>query len=208
MHRQRVKQHTHFYDQSFCFSAITELKNDRPSVISRWCFHAWVLSKNGGRCISLFCGVTRFVVSRPPMCRPGATSRGSAALCYLMFLVVMQLSPCRRVVASPCPCMNTNERDALMMLFDATAGTTWTRSQAWSRTAFSMCGWYGLGCGPDGRVMSISLASNNLSGTIPPVAVATLQGLTSIDLSSNNPPGPLPDAWGGSLSLRVLGFAQ
>ena len=106
---------------------------------------------------------------------------------------------------------------ALMDLYTSTAGNNWTTKTNWKGsgdvTPTTICDWYGITCGSS-RIASISMASNNIIGTIPSSIVnltgmnflwlrfnqltgsvpnlSTMTSLVNIYLDSNNLNGPLP----------------
>ncbi|KAJ6330566.1 hypothetical protein OIU76_009206 [Salix suchowensis] len=71
-----------------------------------------------------------------------------------------------------------------------------------SWTGNNPCSWLGLAC-YNGRVNSIALPGNNLSGTLSP-SIAKLGSLTQIKLGSNNLSGQVPENWTSLTSLKTL----
>ncbi|MYA33751.1 MAG: Ig-like domain-containing protein [Gemmatimonadales bacterium] len=59
------------------------------------------------------------------------------------------------------------DRAALVTLYEATGGPSWIDATNWLSDA-PLNEWYGVTASADGVVWSVSLGSNNLSGTIPP----------------------------------------
>jgi hypothetical protein len=105
------------------------------------------------------------------------------------------------------------ERAALLELFDATSGTTWTRRDWW-QTPGRECSWHGVVCGGliDGHryVVGLELSHNNLRGTIPNSATR-LQHLTDLWVFGNALSGPLPDGLLARFDrgeLRMSGYAE
>ena len=72
---------------------------------------------------------------------------------------------------------------ALVTLFDATGGPSWTKRDNW-RTEAPLGEWFGVGVDGEGRVVSLLLPRNNLTGPVPP-EVAALSGLSHLDLRRN-----------------------
>ena len=95
--------------------------------------------------------------------------------------------------------------DVLIELFFSTNGVYWTNRTGWLLN-YTPCGWHGVTCAA-GRVTSLNLSSNNLSGAFP----AELQSLTALQtlwLYDNKLTGALP-AWIGNLTnLRELRLAS
>ena len=90
------------------------------------------------------------------------------------------------------------ERAVLTTLYEATGGADWTQRDNWLSAA-DVGTWYGVTVGTDGRVTRLRLASNNLSGRIPP-ELGSLASLQSLWLSHNDLSGRIP-AELGNLSL-------
>ena len=93
------------------------------------------------------------------------------------------------------------ERLVLSEFFDATGGESWSRTDGWNSDADPEH-WYGLTV-EDGRVRSISLADNGLTGPIPGV-VSGLTALESLDLSDNGLAGPIPVDFADMRELTAL----
>ncbi|MDE2678990.1 MAG: hypothetical protein OXI76_13905 [Gemmatimonadota bacterium] len=84
------------------------------------------------------------------------------------------------------------EEDAgvLELLYTTTAGPQWTNAGGWNGGE-PLSEWYGVETDSIGRVMSLRLAGNGLSGTLPE-SLAQLSGLTHLDLADNDLGGRLP----------------
>ncbi|DBA82772.1 TPA: hypothetical protein ACH3X1_007000 [Trebouxia sp. C0004] len=103
------------------------------------------------------------------------------------------------------------QRTALMALYSATEGPTWTRNDNWG-SSVSHCSWFGVlccdssnilpgafypltSCNAAGAVLSVALPGNNLQGTIPDQAFfPDLVTLVTLDLRGNNLTGTLPSS--------------
>ena len=96
---------------------------------------------------------------------------------------------------------------ALKALYDATSGGSWTNNANWDTTMVpteaELRMWYGLTLADDGWLTKLSLASNNLDGTIPD-ALGSLDSLESLDLYNNFIRGSIPGVLGKLTSLRYL----
>ena len=93
------------------------------------------------------------------------------------------------------------ECDALVSLYSSTNGPSWTHRDDWLTTG-EPCGWYGVTC-EAGHVHELRLASNQLSGTIPP-EVGDLASLRYLELASNQLSGTIPPELGDLASLWYL----
>jgi hypothetical protein len=83
---------------------------------------------------------------------------------------------------------------ALLSLFSSAGGASWLRRAGWSTTGGSTagatsCAWSGVGCSTAGRVVSLDLSLNNLSGVIPDSLVRGRPPL------SNGPPPHTHTGW-------------
>lgn len=65
-----------------------------------------------------------------------------------------------------------------------TGGPNWLNQTNWLRDDVSSCNWYGISCNEAGQVISISLESNQVSGT-PHSSIFTLPSLQILDLRYN-----------------------
>ena len=88
--------------------------------------------------------------------------------------------------------IDNRDRDPLAVFYYATGGPNWKNNTNWL-TNEPLNTWYGVGTHGTGRVRSLSLNNNNLSGSIPPelAQVAELRGLA---LDGNRLNGPIPAA--------------
>jgi len=77
---------------------------------------------------------------------------------------------------------------ALVALYEATDGDTWTNNTNW--LTGPVTGWYGVTI-ESGRVVNLSLTSNNLTGTLPP-EIGNLEKLEILNLGYNSLSGAMP----------------
>ena len=99
-------------------------------------------------------------------------------------------------------CSLSTDRDALIALYHATDGDSWTDRTNWLTDA-DLSTWHGVTVS-DGRVTRVQLDRNNLSGTIP-AALGGLSILQKLQLSGNNAlSGPIPPALGDLSNLEIL----
>ena len=87
-----------------------------------------------------------------------------------------------------------NDRDALVILFDAMNGKEWNNQTNWG-TDKPLNEWYGVETNEEGNVTKLDLGYNNLSGYIPE-EIGYLSHLKSLELRSNNIGGTLPESIG------------
>ena len=93
--------------------------------------------------------------------------------------------------------VSTEEREALVALYDATDGSHWTHRVGWLGLPGTECSWYGVKCWSvvDGRptVTQLDLSENNLVGSLPESS-GRLTHLERLHLYGNRLGGHLPDA--------------
>ncbi|MCY4089393.1 MAG: hypothetical protein OXF62_01125, partial [Caldilineaceae bacterium] len=82
------------------------------------------------------------------------------------------------------------ERDALVALYEATDGASWTHSANWLSAA-PVAAWYGVVTDASGRVTELNLPANGLIGSIPDLSA--LSSLKYLDLGFNRLSGFIPD---------------
>ena len=94
------------------------------------------------------------------------------------------------------------ERLSLAAFFDETGGGSWTTGAGWNSDA-TLGSWHGVTV-TGGRVRTLSLPNNALSGPIPP-EIANLTALEGMDLSGNDLAGQIPSNIGASMgSLTTI----
>ena len=93
---------------------------------------------------------------------------------------------------------------ALMTLFDATGGLSWTNKAGWAVSTTPCSNWAGVTCNPTTRrVTSLTRSGVNMTGSLPS-AIGNLTGLTTLILSSNPMAGTIPTSIGKLTNLTVL----
>ena len=93
-----------------------------------------------------------------------------------------------------------NDRGVLEALYHATDGPNWAYSYGWLTDA-PLEEWYGVETDASGRVDSLYLVDNQLTGTIPS-ELGDLSNLVTLDLGGNQLTGAIP-SWLGDLSNLV-----
>ncbi|MCX7549415.1 immunoglobulin domain-containing protein [Xanthomarina sp. F2636L] len=94
-----------------------------------------------------------------------------------------------------------SDRAALVALYNATNGPSWTTNTNWN-TAAPVYQWHGVTVS-DNRVIEIILSSNNLVGTLP-TQIGDLDALEKINLSFNQLTGNIPVELGNCTGLTEL----
>ncbi|MCY3808686.1 MAG: M66 family metalloprotease [Gemmatimonadetes bacterium] len=93
-------------------------------------------------------------------------------------------------------------REVLEILYDNTDGDNWAYRTNWL-TDGPLDEWYGVGADADGRVETLHLGYNDLSGPIPP-EMGGLSNLEWLHLYSNSLSGPIPPELGDLGNLGYL----
>jgi len=100
------------------------------------------------------------------------------------------------------------ERDALVALYNSTAGGSWTNNTNWLSGDPCVDEWFGVSCDPgDTMVTDLSLFDNNLSGILPS-ELGNLTSLTVLNLSWNSLTGAIPTEIGGLTNLGNLDLSR
>ena len=82
------------------------------------------------------------------------------------------------------------DRDALVALYEATSGDSWTRNDGWLSDR-PLDEWFGIIVNSAGRVTGLRLAGNELEGALP-AALGDLSELRSVQLHENKLTGSIP----------------
>ena len=92
--------------------------------------------------------------------------------------------------SSCAPIDSAEDRAALVKLYNATGGASWTNNTNWPSDR-PIREWYGVSNGPDGRVSELDLSDNELTGEIP-TELGNLSNLAWLYLSGNQLTGCVP----------------
>ena len=95
------------------------------------------------------------------------------------------------------------DREILEALYDATGGDGWTNNTNWKDDNEALGDWYGVTTDSSGRVVTLNLAGNNLSGSLP-AALGNLSNLQFLHLSANELSGSIPAELGDLSNIRGL----
>ena len=98
------------------------------------------------------------------------------------------------------------DRATLAAFYEATDGQNWTNNDAWLTNA-PLEEWHGVGTDARGRVRSLSLSDNELSGAIPP-ELGNLSRLVHLQLDLNGLAGPIPTELGDLSRLEHLRLSR
>ena len=100
------------------------------------------------------------------------------------------------------------ECEALVAVYDATGGSTWTNQTNWkvnNTPCDSTNGWYGVTCSGDApkHITQLVLDQNNLIGTIP-TEIGNLTYVIYLNLATNSLTGSIPTTTGNMTALMYL----
>jgi len=106
------------------------------------------------------------------------------------------------LAALPEYCTGT-ERDALVAIYTATGGPTWTKANNWNTDAH-YCSWTGVTCNSAAAVISLDLTEMGMTGALPQ-EIGCLQFLKSLYVNENpNMVSPIPEAICALENLQYL----
>ena len=99
-------------------------------------------------------------------------------------------------------CPPLTDRDVLEILYGSTGGSNWNRKDNWL-TELPLAHWLGVQTDDQGRVTSINLPWNDLTGVIPP-ELGNLANLLGLALYGNDLTGEIPPELGNLANLQAL----
>ena len=102
-------------------------------------------------------------------------------------------------------CFLAGDGAALAALYEATDGDNWTNNTNWLSDQ-PLGEWHGVITDADGRVKSLNLSANQLSGQISP-ELGSLTNLRGLSLSFNQLSGQIPPELGSLTNLRGLSLS-
>jgi Leucine-rich repeat (LRR) protein len=146
---------------------------------------------------------------------------------YRYFCIVISLFYSSYLFAA----IPSKERSALISFYHATEGSKWENNDGWLGIVGTECSWFGVTCLGGKNVTSLSLANNNLQGSIPkelsqlgyikrinlnnnklnntiPAELGLLSLLSSLQLSSNQLSGSIPTELGDLTKLGLLSISR
>ena len=98
------------------------------------------------------------------------------------------------------------DREVLALLYEATNGPNWTQNTNWLTDA-PLGEWHGVTTNSQGRVVTLNLFSNNLSGSIA-MEVGQLTYIEDLNLGSNRISGEIPASIGQLANLGKLNLGN
>ena len=99
------------------------------------------------------------------------------------------------------------DRAVLIALYEATDGANWDENTNWLSSMYPLDQWHGVTTDAEGRITTLDLTYNGLTGTIPE-ALGNLNNLQYLDLTYNGLTGPIPETLGQLDSLHTLSLAS
>ena len=103
-------------------------------------------------------------------------------------------------------CPPLSDREILEVFHDAAGGQGWVNSDNW-RTDRPLGTWHGVEADGEGRVISLQLWHNGISGPIP-WELGGLERLEALALHDGRLTGPIPAALGNLANLKMLELSQ
>ena len=130
-----------------------------------------------------------FLSGNPNLCMP-------ASLKDWKFYNIDGVSKCKAVGSVE------GDRAALVVFYNATDGDNWKDKTNWLSDK-PLGQWHGVEINAQGRVISLSLSSNQLTGAIP-ASIGTLTKINWLDLRDNQLTGSIPESIGNLINVVDL----
>ena len=99
------------------------------------------------------------------------------------------------------------DRAVLITLYETTGGDNWGSNTNWLTSAYSLDQWYCVETDDAGRVISLDLEHNRLTGTLPET-LGNLNNLQYLNLGHNRLTGTLPETLGNLNNLQYLNLGH
>ena len=99
------------------------------------------------------------------------------------------------------------DRAVLVAFYEATGGGNWKYNTNWLINTYPLDQWHGVTTDDEGRVISLDLAYNELTGSIPE-ALGQLNNLQDLYLGGNQLTGSIPETIGQLKNLQVLSLVN
>ena len=128
-----------------------------------------------------------------------------AALLVLLIASAWFITKHTALAQTPEP-TTTSDRAALVALYHATDGDSWSNSTNWLSDR-PIGDWHGVTTDATGKVVDLDLSSNGLLGRLPS-ELGNLSELEVLDLHENLFSGPIPTTLASLSSLQVLDLNQ
>ena len=103
---------------------------------------------------------------------------------------------------TPTPTPTPTDREALVALYNATDGANWNDNTNWLSDK-PLGQWYGIRTDHEGRVTTLYLAENNLTGTIP-TELGQMGRVHTLSLGDNELNGTIPPELGNLTNLEFM----
>ncbi|KAJ7570088.1 hypothetical protein O6H91_01G106500 [Diphasiastrum complanatum] len=126
-------------------------------------------------------------------------STRSRIACLLVALLVLFCQRSEAMYKSP-------DIEALLAFRQSVNSSTGILS-SWNESDPSPCGWWGVTCSPEERVIELSFGGAQLQGSIPP-EFSLLDSLQHLNLSTTNLSGSIPPQLGACIQLQVLDLSS
>ncbi|OQX13284.1 MAG: hypothetical protein BWK80_42985 [Desulfobacteraceae bacterium IS3] len=149
--------------------------------------------------------VSNFFNLKKWQARGGIMKRKGLVVMTVALLAVVWMGMVAEVYAA----VPSEERNALIDLYNNTGGASWTNNNNWKPTDSSSdcCEWYGVVCDTAGaNATGIDLSNNNLTGQIPS-SIENFTELTTLNLSGNTGLTSIPSQIGNLSKLTILNLS-
>jgi Leucine-rich repeat (LRR) protein len=101
----------------------------------------------------------------------------------------------------------TEDLNLLKTLYNDFKGSKWHTNTGWLQPSSNCCQWFGVECNANGKVESLSLFDNHLSGVLSK-SIGSFAELRHINLQHNSISGSIPSSIGNLKNLETLFLAS